>query len=243
MKEGYLYFVSNDGYYEEALTSAKSLKRHDSQANITIAITYDREIDSKVFDIVSHVKPINSEDYDHNCLLRLKTLTDTPYDKTFYVDTDTYFCGNCREVFDMLDYYDLCMADAPNDMSEPIINGKIARGMHPYNNGVIAYKSNWSNFQLFSQTSENEKYLNTPTICQTPFCEALAQSKSRVFFLKSIYNLRTIFPAIIKEKVKIIHGRHKDLRKIEKELNSLCGQFRVWLPKEEKCETIKSIFQ
>jgi len=230
MKEGYLYIANGEKYLNEAIISAKSLRKLDDKAHITL-IT-NKKIKSVIFDKIV-VKPENISSWKEGLLYSVEHIyKESPYEKTFFLDSDTYFCGNSRELFNILDYYDVCISHAPNDTSEvKLTNEKFLKGYLPYNTGVILFKKNDDNKKLFSNWySIYRNKFQEYTMDQVAFMEALLYSKSRVYVLQNIYNARTPFYISLPNlSVKIIHGRCPNYEKIQSELNSVLSN-RNWDP-------------
>jgi len=69
---------------------------------------------------------------------------------------------------------------------------------------------------------------------QTPFMEALLKNKVRLYVLLPFYNFREHFMVSLPPgRVKIIHGRPRDVVDLEKRINKNTGH-RTWLPRREK---------
>jgi hypothetical protein len=235
MKQGYLYIANNEHFFNEAIISAKSLRKVDEKAHITL-IT-NKQITSNLFDNIIIKQTITStkdklKKWQEGLLYRVKHIyEDSPYEKTFFIDCDTYFCDNSNELFDILNYYDLCIAQAPSDSTEIEINNKTLKGYLPYNCGVIVFKKNQENKKLFQSWYNiyNKKFKES-FHDQSAFMEALLKVKSRVYVLQNIYNARTPFHiSFINKPVKIIHGRHKNYERVKKEINKKTVN-RSWRP-------------
>jgi len=234
MKYGYVYVATGEQYVQEAITSAKSLKKVDRSSHVTL-IT-DKAISNDLFDYVA-LKPNRFSGSFSGYLYKIEHLyEDSPYEKTLFIDTDTYFYENCQPAFRLLDFYDICMAHAPGDMNE-LYCGEILRGYTPYNSGVIFFKKclenealflNW--FKLYEEKIAHEVAEHD----QPAFMEALLKSKSRVYVLQNIWNARTIFYINLFGRVKIVHGRHKDYEALRSRINETEAQ-RCWDPVRQRC--------
>src|SRR6185295_17196373 len=161
---GYLYVAAGaPKYLQEAKISATSLRAVDPTAHITL-IT-DKPIDGVLFDEVV-IQPVAFTAWRAGVSYRTKHIyNDSPYEKTLYLDTDTYIYEPCQDLFGLLDHFDVCMAAAPADMHEPFIDGKPLTACFPYNAGVIAFKKNDRNEFLFRTWHERyDKKLREGTI-------------------------------------------------------------------------------
>ena len=105
---GFLYVGSlTKPYYDAAVMSAESIKDYWPEAKITL-FTHEPWVnerrDSKIFDRIETNIPVH-------CRAKLWALDQTHYDKTVYMDADTY-CEHedVKHIFDELpDEYDISM--------------------------------------------------------------------------------------------------------------------------------------
>jgi len=229
--EGYLYIASGEKYVKEARISARSLKKCNPGAHITL-IT-DIAVDSSGFDEV-RIHEKDNDDPRGAKNFKSQHILNTPYDKTIFIDTDTFFIEDCRELFPLLEYHDLLIAHAPADMREVLIDDKPIEGYKCYNAGMIAYKKNEVTIKLFEEWYR---------ICrkliyrgdQPPLMHALLTNPVKLYVLHQNYNLRTPFlvslPAF---KAKILHGRNVDFEKAARNVNANADFQRVWNPNNNK---------
>ncbi len=236
MNEGYLY-VANAKYVEEAVESLQSLRKCNPNAHATL-IT-DEPFQNEDFNQITILSYDDYRQYDSAYkaffLYRAAALAISPYDKTFYIDTDIYFYEDCRELFKMLDYFDIMVAQAPTDVSSVYVDGEVLEGCTPYNMGVIVYRKNEATRALLADYHARYKaqfdiYLSD----QPAFVEALLFNTVKLHVLQPFYNFRHPFlVALPPGKVKIMHGRPADFVAFEKEMNKDL-RHRVWLPHREK---------
>lgn len=239
---GYLYVAAGDPkFIQEAVISATSLREVDPTAHITLVT--DKQFDGTLFDKIV-VRPVAFTAWRAGLAYRTKHIyQDSPYEKTLFLDTDTYFYEPCQALFELLDYFDVCMAAAPADTNGPLIDGKPLTACFPYNAGVVAFKKNARNESLFRTWHESyEKKLRDGGLQQresdqTSFMEALLNSESRVYVLPSIWNARLLTYVFLNGSVKIVHnreGRKENFEKLRKKLNVTTG-IRCWDPKRKQC--------
>ena len=148
MSKGYIYVASNsvggvktNDYIKEAIFSAESLRKVDLNAHICLFT--DKDFKHSVFNEVKIV--------DMSLRCKQNFLDKSPYEKTIYIDTDTYINHNIEDMFIMLDKYDLiCCNDYARKRSFPDIKEymKIPYSFSEINSGVIGYKKN-NNFHKF----------------------------------------------------------------------------------------------
>jgi len=239
---GYLYVAAGDPkYLQEAKISATSLRAVDPTAHITL-IT-EKPLDGSLFDKVV-IRPAAFSSWRAGVAYRTKHIyADSPYERTLYLDTDTYIYEPCRALFGLLDHFDICMAASPADTNEPLIDGKPLTACFPYNAGVIAFKKNERNEFLFRTWHERhakklrEGSLRQKEGDQPSFMEALIQSESRVYVLPSIWNARVLTYVFLNGSVKIVHtreGSKEDFEKLRKKLNKTTG-IRCWDARRKRC--------
>jgi hypothetical protein len=241
IEQGYLYVAAGaQKYIDEATISARSLKAVVQAAHVTLIS--DREFQSDVFDKIVVRTGGDFSNYRAALAYRVDHVYESsPYEKTFAVDTDTFFYESCEPLFDLLEYFDLCMASAPGDMHVPCVDGKRLVAYTPYNCGAIAFVKNVRNEQLFHawrdiyrEKLESGELERTKGTDQTSFMEALLHSPSRVYVMANIWNARTTKYIALKDAVRLVHGRHDDYYRLQKRLN-VTRLSRCWDPKNERC--------
>jgi hypothetical protein len=231
MEKGFLYVATGKDYLNEFETSCSSLKKHHPNANITLITDKPYVPNHHNVNII-----LKNEFAEQPYLYKITGIPLSPYQKTFFLDTDTYFCDSCTEVFELLDFFDLCIVPCNNDNSTVLNHeGKPVPGLHPYNTGVIAYRRNNRTKSLFSKWAK--AYINHVSEYihdQPPFMEALISTDIKILTLASIYNARTPYTcSFIGKAVKVIHGRHNNYEKLAQKLNSNKDYGRVWFPRFE----------
>lgn len=238
VKRGYLYIAIGEKYIEEAITSARSLKNVVENPQVTLVS--DREIETDVFDTIV-IDPCQVTNWRDGLSYKVKHMyKSSPYEQTFFVDSDTYFYESCEALFDLLEYFDLCMSMAHGDTNVPIMDGKCLTSCHPYNTGIILFRKNSINKTLFQDWKmiynnnlkiKNFRYKESD---QTAFIEALLKSKSRIYLLPDIWNARTTCYLSLQGTVKVVHGRHKDYEQLRNIINS-SSRMRGWDPNTKRC--------
>jgi len=191
MSKGYIYIASNNvggdnkvNYINEAIFSAKSLRKVDPHSNITLYT--DIKIKENVF---SNIKIINMS-------LRCKQdiLSDSPYDKSIYIDTDTYINYPINDLFDLLDKFELLgVSDYARKRNFPNMPEymKIPYGFSEINGGIIGFKKceNFKKMMLLWNKYYN-KYKSFMVWDQPSFRIALWESDIKMYVLPIEYNRR-----------------------------------------------------
>jgi hypothetical protein len=233
MKKGILYIAIGEDFVDEAKTSVGSVRRH--MGDIPIAIVTDStDYNLEPFD--HHILIDNTEQIETKDRIWLWDTTIkpeySPFEKTLYLDTDTYLCDDVSEMFGLLDQYDLAIARTP----EQDTVSTLPEPWHHYNTGVVAYRDSEAANRLFNKWSRifqhREKTQDDP-IDQPSFAEALYLTDIRWFTLPQRYNIRYSErgrSGFIADDPKIVHGRGEDAQVVADELKKVNGA-RTYRPK------------
>lgn len=222
---GVIYIATGERFIREACDSAASLKA--AMPNMPITIFASENVKSPHIDRVVIVK-----EPQYNFFDKIINMYASPYDYTFFIDTDTYICADFAEIFAILDRFDLAAVHAP--MKIPGYVKGVPESFQQMNTGAILFKKspgvekmfeNW--FKLYQEVIDKGSEEND----QPTFREALYQSNLRVATLTSEYNCRFPFPVLVNRTVKILHGRHPDLAWVAKKINAE-KRARVYRPKD-----------
>ncbi len=221
--EGIVYIATGRDYIEEACLSAKSLREHNEDVHVTIFS--DQAFDSPYFD---RVRPIENPEYDFGDSVIDPEMT--PYDRTLFLDTDTYVCEDITGMFDILERFDIAASHNPGSRNDSVSGGYTAQNVPDafplYNTGVLLFADTPSVRDFFTRWSdiyERAKRETGSGLNQPAFREALYHSALQIGTLPSEYNLRVHYDGSVgfmTDSVKIVHGRHPaGLPKISDRLN------------------------
>lgn len=205
MTNGVLYIALEKSLLEELAISAESVK--DSNPDLDIAVVTRSDLVEAVPDVVDDV--ISVEDSSGSFLDKVKYILETPFDQTLYLDTDTFITGNLNEVFELLDHYSLASCIAPHRQPDSNVQD-IPASFPMHNTGVIAFSNTREVRDLFSKWFEETKKLDSYRDQQS-FRKVLYGSDISRTTMPSEYNYRFIYPEYAGEKVKIFHGRLKNI--------------------------------
>lgn len=231
---GYLYAATGEKFTEEAAASVRSLRAVNPSIHATL-IT-DRACKYPEFDTIKILDYSEKKvDWKKGLLYKAQALQHSPYELTFFADTDTWFIEDCSELFDLVSHFDLVLAHSPADVSVVELEGEKIKALHPYNTGIMVFRKSKRMTQFLAawlQTYE-EKYDLYPSD-QTPFMEALLRSGLSHYVLLPFYNFREHFMVSLPPgKVKIIHGRPANPVKLAQQINADL-RHRTWLPRRKK---------
>jgi hypothetical protein len=198
-KVGIFYIATGDQFVAEAEISAQSVQR--SMPDIPIAIATDIQPD---FDF-DHVIEIKDPDYSFTD--QISNLHRSPFDRTLHLDTDIYMDANSKELFGVLDEFDIAVAHNHNRSAYDLQG--VPNSFPEYNTGVIAYKNDekiceftrsWS--AVYDDLYDGGNPQNQPS-----FRKALYESDLRIATLPPEYNLMLRYPGHAIGEVKLFHGR------------------------------------
>lgn len=211
-QHGFLYAASGESFLDEAIGSSKSLKKYCpeiKQAVFTDLRNVKRA--EKYFDIV-----IPIENPQFNFVDKIKPITLSPFDKTIFLDTDTFIVSDISSLFDILDSYDFFACFSPG--REQLPSSCIPAYFPEFNSGVIGYNSSESARKTLESWLEiySDTFSSVTTFDQPALRQALFQSKASIFCLPHEYNFRITSPNILPPttNIKILHGRHGNMRKL-----------------------------
>lgn len=233
LAEGFLYIATGETYIKEALQSLRTLKQYHPTAHSTLITDQAVELtDFNQIKIIDFPKAEQS-DWKKGILYKIIGLQHSPYQKTVFLDTDTFVLGDCSTLFNLANYHELMVCYDAAYNPPVTVDGSALENYDAYNTGVIVFQKTESVNQLFNKwlSTYKQKYKAYPHD-QPPFMEALLYTKVKLYVLPNIYNFRNGFYTTLRGAVKILHARDTDYQKIAKRVNEKIGA-RIWLPKEQ----------
>jgi hypothetical protein len=199
--------------YKEAQICVKSIR--EIYKNLPITLFTDNSNEINGVDRTILVKPSNDM-----FLNKVEKLIESPYDKTLFLDSDTFLCSDIDDGFDLLDKFDMLFCHAPFRQTGYDID--IPEAFSEINTGVIFYKKNdkvqnflknWvSTYRLDLDNKSVLGYFND----QTSFLKCLYDDNHlKYYILPSEFNLRIVFPFLVggSGKIRILHGKGSQLAK------------------------------
>jgi hypothetical protein len=220
---GILWISGDDKYLQEVKISARSAKKLIPDIQRALITDSERMKNHDLFD-----KVIVKENILNGFIDKVRYISDSPFDHTLYVDTDTYFCKDVSEMFDLFEKFHLAAALAPGRETGQINRDSCPESFPEYNTGVILFDNSKIVIGLFEKWLEiyKKEYIKKDAGDQPAFREAAWMSDINIHTIPSEYNCRTVYPGAAGDEVKIIHGRHRNMEKIKNKLNA-SGRLRV----------------
>lgn len=216
MEQGVLYVCSGDAYHREARRSAQSVR--EVMPDVSIGIISNRDTCGNVFDVEVEIENAKESIYDKS-----NNIHRSPFEKTIYLDTDTYITTSINTLFDLLESNDLAAAHAPRlsfSEEDEYPDLDIPDAFPQYNTGVIAFRDTGAVQELFHEWRQfaAEHRANGFETDQMAFRKALYGSDCNFVTLRQEYNCLIYFGQYLNGPVKIVHG-HGDLEEIAEILN------------------------
>jgi hypothetical protein len=230
--EGIIYSCSGDFYVGEALRSARSSLRHNPVPHLMFTSGEGDSADGVSF---AHFEPSQNPYAD-----KIANIRRSPFERTIYLDSDTYVVDRIVEVLQLLDNYDLAVAYAPayRGLDDPAV----PPAFYEFNTGVLAWRASdrvaaflrsWEETYLAWLTDEPfpgaSKASNSRRADQPAFRRCAWEHEMRVFVLAPEYNFRLGFPTTVVDRVHVIHGEHADYDALSARVNDR-EQPRSWPP-------------
>jgi len=224
---GFLYYARGDKWIAEACRSAGSLKAAMPEART--AIVADRDLPPELFDL--QIRPPAEMNVKQ---LKMWTMRQTPFEQTLFLDSDTWVADSLWEVFALLDRFQLAAALAPIwGVGLARAGGKEAEAgvsvaFPKLNTGVVAYRREPAVLALFDDWAKRHAEAGFGQD-QNSFRVAVFASDLRFAVLPQAYNFRLPFPTGVKGRIKILHGRVRNIAALARRLNR-SGQWRISSP-------------
>lgn len=210
---GILYIATGQKYIDEVIPAAQSCKSNNNYpiALITDSLTY--RLPDGLFDHVI----IKESNYSFIDKLLLKY---TPFEKTIFLDTDTYVCDKLDDLFEILDFREFAIHQA--DEGYEFVTEGLNNAMPEFNTGVISYKMTSNVIKLIDDWKNSFIKNSKITTDQYHLRKVLYESEVKFTIFSSAYNFIIYYPNFIIQKVKVLHGRPlSDLKKIASDLNNI----------------------
>ena len=237
---GFVYFAFGEPYMDEMAVSAATLLEHNPGARICL-ITDEagrRYVAQRHAGLaLDQVRCVVLDPAESFWVLRMKICELSPYQRTIYLDDDTYVAGRIDDLFDLLETFDFVAVPDESHPARGFILG--LRGgyaaLNYYNCGFFMFRNSPAARQLFEHW--REEYLALAPLepaDQGALVRALVRTPLRFITLPKEYNLRLTDKCVsFQRRVKVIHGRARDHRKLISRLNdidSVSYGSRVWIP-------------
>jgi len=180
-------------------------------------------------DIPIHV--VMGPEPSHPAMLgRLDAMIESPFDRTMYMDVDSWLVEPMPEVFELLDRFDVALTHCDYRQVYPV---DAPASFPEYNGGLIVWRKNertaaffadWRRRFLRDHATRYDEKLVSWFPSQPSLREALYHSEVRIATLPSEYHWTGL--GYVMGKVKLVHKRPNAVGEAER-INEHAGEQRV----------------
>lgn len=220
---GVVYVATDDELVREGILSAKSVKEHN---DLPITLVTDSSIRHEVFD-----NYLRLDSPQKNWLDKVAGMMKSPYERTLYLDTDTYVAGSFTELYDWLDRYDLAAFPQVCHNTDDIYG--IPDTLKEYCTGVVLYRNGLDAFfdKWYQNLADNIEVYHGDIAA---FRQTVWETDVHVAPLPAEYNCKPRWAGTLNDDVVILHerlldidtmGAHKrfDNKSVVEKLNKVSG--------------------
>jgi len=227
---GVVYGVTGADWAGETLSSIASIKAQMPELPVELhldAATLEALDPAFVQSNVDHVQV--HRNFEHVRAVKFEALGSDRFDRTLYLDGDTFVADSIGELFELMDVFDLAAMPAPQRIHPRFAESGLDRlfpsvpsSFPEYNGGVIVFRrspafesclAEWIRLYDLGRT-ERDYHMD-----QASLRVALYHGEPRIAALSPEYNFRAGIPNVVKGRVKIIHA-HGNLPEIARRANA-----------------------
>lgn len=135
-KIGAIFATTGRNYTDLAERAAQSLK--NSCPGLAVDLFTDQQVDMPIFDRIHQLE-------DPWRRSKIDAMVASRFDRTLYLDADTFVIADIRDVFDVLDRFDIAMAHDPYRNSvecHTVWRKQLPSAFPQFNGGVVAFRRN-----------------------------------------------------------------------------------------------------
>jgi hypothetical protein len=225
--DGFLYAATGEKWVREAMASAAQLRRVNPDIPSILFTNLPEIVAGGPFDEVRVVPDqpwVKTE-------VKLWAVNRSPFDRTVFMDTDTYACDDVSDLFTVLDRFDFAAVPVPLRLSKRSNHADpadIPDAFQSMNGGLFSWRWNehtralfqsWWDLYQADKPSAGDSLMDQPSLRV-----ALWRSQCQILFLPPEFNMRTIRykaqPTTAVGPIRIIHGRPKDFPALERRWNA-----------------------
>jgi hypothetical protein len=222
-----MYSSSGESHVAAALISARSSLRHNAVPHLLFASPLPNDAGEEDRLSLESFEPTDNPYVD-----KIRNMRRSPFERTIFLDSDTFVIGEIAHLFDLLDGYDLAVALAPG--TRGLWDPEVPAAFSEFNTGVVAWRAGertaefmacWQDTYVAWQRDKPFPLAGEPRgrADQPAFRRCAWQQRLRIVVLPPEYNYRTGVPGTVIGKVRVIHGRHDDYERVAARLNGSAG--------------------
>lgn len=219
MSQGLLYVATGKQYVVEAIESYKSiLELHPDYKAVLYTDSSNEALAKAQFQNVEIIEqPV------FNFLDKIEPMLNSPFEKTLFIDTDTYLNESIDQVWQILDDYDIAIT-FDNGRINDHVEG-VPDWFCEFSTGVILYNKSPKILKMIEQWQKHYIEMHRSsglTFDQPSFRKSLWEVKPSFFLLPQEYNFSTYSNNITANNypVKIFHCRYRNIEDAINYLNS-----------------------
>jgi hypothetical protein len=231
-QDGILYSCSGESFIAEAVRSARSSLRHNELPHLLFA---SGEVERVPGLSVARFEPSENPYVD-----KIANIRSSPFERTIYLDSDTFVVDEITHLLALLDHYDIAVAFAPayRGLADP----EVPKAFYEFNTGVLAWRASermsafmrswqdtyvaWLHEEPFAGAGQASRGRRAD---QPAFRRCAWRHGLRLFVLAPEYNFRLGYPTAVVERVRVIHGGHPDHEGLARRVNERQLP-RIWPP-------------
>ena len=207
---GILFFATGATYLEYAKSAIERVKNIWPDLTIALATNEAGSEDPELNRVALVYKAPSGSDPYHEKIL---AMAEAPFERTLFLDVDTYLLEPVPELFQILDHYDVAASLVPGKRPGGKIFNETADCQVEFNTGVVCYRNSekvtsslLSAASIYTEgrqrTPDDPRFVHD----QPAICAAMWKDGVRIFQLGTEYNLRPNRPSYLRAPVKIIHS-------------------------------------
>jgi hypothetical protein len=225
---GIMYSCVGEQYIAEAIESARSSLRHNAVPHLLFAAGEVPPVPEGLS--VVRFQAISSYPW----VDRIANMRRSPFQRTLYLDSDTFVVDEVAHVLDVFDNYDVAAAFSPGHRG--LADPEVPIAFAEFNCGVIAWRSSeavaeflrcweethcaWLEEEVLEGLPGNREHPSRSWPGdQPPFRRCAWQHGMRVYVLPPEYNLRLGIQTTVAGRVRLIHGRFGDYELLARRMN------------------------
>jgi hypothetical protein len=217
---GILYVATGQKYLDEAAHSARSVRRVSPE--LPLAIVCDGVPSEQLFDVrLRMTRP------EHSFIDKIGALARTPFERTLFLDTDTFAMRPLADIFELLQRFEIAAAAEPGRYLYEIEG--VSSAFPELNTGVLLYRRNEAVLDLIADWEQLYRDEIASKVAagvrpwhdQLSFTRAIYNSKLSFFMLPPEFNTRVLMPQMVSGPIRICHCRMKRPDRYQKELGRL----------------------
>lgn len=228
---GVVYMAMGASYLQEAVVSARSLRRHQKDPILLFTDQYQRAVAEGIFDQVVHLErsgPLPHRD-------KLVAMRCSPFQNTLFLDTDTFVAGSLADAWELLERFDLAFAGDRGYVDHFPADTEVPDSFKEPNLGVVFFRASEALDRLWQDALDLYDQLGASPGFSTPFCFfdqppfrlALYRSSLRFTALTDEYNCRFANYGKLNGPVRVLHGRLHRARHNDRNLNWVAKQLNA----------------